>query len=370
MYIHQLEAWPEFKWNQAKIVNLLSEIRHLQGKLIGQMNAVGFKFQDEAALANLTEDVVKTSEIEGEILNKEQVRSTIARRMGIDIGVSLKVDRNIEGIVEIMLDATRHYAMPLTKDRLFGWHAALFPTGRTGMRRIATASWRTPESGTMQVISGAFGREKVHFEAPSYDKVPEEMEKFIAWFNADTGIDLVLKAAVAHLWFLTIHPFEDGNGRIGRVMVDMLLARSERCERRFYSMSAQIQKDRKQYYLQLEQSQKGSLDISTWIEWFLGCLRRAIEASEVTVGSIFQKAKFWQAHESEHINERQRKIINLMLEGFDGQLTSSKWAKICKCSQDTAGRDISDLLVKNILQKGDASGRSVHYFLRGSNSSM
>lgn len=363
MYIHQLSKWPEFQWEQSKITNLLGEIRHLQGKLIGKMSSLGFKLQDEATLKTLTEDVVKTSEIEGETLNKEQVRSSIARRMGIDIGIPPKADRHIEGIVEIMLDATKEYNKPLTKNRLFNWHAALFPTGRSGIKRITVAHWRGKESGTMQVVSGAHGREKVHFEAPEYDKVPNEMKKFISWFNSDTGMDLVLKSAIAHLWFLTIHPFEDGNGRIGRAIADMLLAKSEKCGRRFYSMSSQIQKDRSKYYLQLEQSQKGSLDITNWIEWFLKCLKRAIESSDIALKSILQKAKFWKMNESVVFNTRQRKILNLMLDDFYGKLTSSKWAKICKCSQDTANRDINDLLGKNILKRGELSGRSTYYLL-------
>jgi len=361
MYIHQLTNWPKFTWDSFKINKLLGEIRHLQGRLVGEMSSLGFKIQDEATLETLTEDVVKTSAIEGENLNKEQVRSSVAKRMGIDIGILLAADRHIEGIVAILLDATKDYDKLLTVDRLFDWHASLFPTGRSDIKKITVANWREKEAGAMQVVSGALGREKVHFEAPEYDKVPNEMENFINWFNLDTEIDLVLKAAIAHLWFLTVHPFEDGNGRIGRAIADMLLAKSEKCGQRFYSMSSQIQKDRKHYYLQLEKSQKGSLDITSWIEWFLECLKRAIEASDITLKSILQKAKFWKTHESISFNERQKKILNLMHDNFFGNLTSSKWAKICKCSQDTANRDISNLLGGNILQKEGPGGRSTSY---------
>lgn len=363
MYIHEQNEWPNFKWDQSKLYDLLALVRHMQGRLLGCMDGLGFQLREEAMLSTLTQDVLKTSEIEGEKLDKLQVRSSIAKRLGIDIGATLPVDRHVEGIVEILLDATRHYDAPLTKDRLFGWHAALFPTGRSGMQRITVGKWRTEDSGVMQVVSGPFGREKVHYEAPTYDRLKKEMSWFMSWFNNSFEFDLVIKSAVAHFWFVTIHPFDDGNGRIARAIADMLLARSEKSEQRFYSMSAQIQRERKDYYNILESCQKGSLDITPWIEWYLNCLKRAIAASDEILQKVLTKARFWRVHAGDSFNERQRSVINRLLDEFEGKLTSSKWAKLTKCSQDTALRDITDLLERHILIKDEAGGRSTSYQL-------
>jgi Fic family protein len=363
MYIHERKEWPELSWNQAKLADLLAGVRHLQGRLLGRMEALGFGLREEATLQTLTQDVTKTSEIEGEKLDTEQVRSSIARRLGMDIGATLKIDRHVEGLVEVMLDATRKHNAPLTQERLFAWHAALFPTGRSGTQRITVGDWRTEASGPMQVVSGPIGREWVHYEAPAYDRLKKEMAHFFKWFNASSETDLVIKSALAHFWFVTLHPFDDGNGRIARAIADMLLARSEKSAQRFYSLSAQIQRERKEYYDVLENCQKGSLDITPWIEWFLNCLKHAIAASEKTLEAVLVKAHFWKAHAGESFNERQRTIINRLLDGFEGKLTSSKWAKLTKCSQDTALRDISDLLNRQILAKDEAGGRSTSYEL-------
>lgn len=362
MYIHELTGWPHFIWDQVQIANLLAEVRYLQGRLLGRMESLGFQLREEANLVTLTQDVVKTSAIEGEKLDAEQVRSSIAKRLGMAIGAATPLDRHAEGIVEIMLDATSHYNAPLTQERLFGWHAALFPTGRSGMHRIIVGNWRTEVSGVMQVVSGPIGRERVHFEAPSYKRLSNEMESFINWFNT-SKMELILKSALAHFWFVTIHPFDDGNGRIARAIADMLLARSEKSKQRFYSMSAQIQRERKAYYDVLENSQKGSLDITRWMEWFLNCLQHALLASDEILEKVLTKAKFWQLHSEESFNERQRSVINRLLDGFDGKLNSSKWAKLTKCSQDTALRDINDLLQREILLKEEAGGRSTSYIL-------
>jgi Fic family protein len=364
MYIHERKAWPEFKWDQSKLAPLLAEVRHWQGRLLGRMESLGFQLREEATLQTLTQDVVKTSEIEGEKLDAAQVRSSLARRMGLDIGALPPIDRNVEGIVEVMLDATRQHDAPLTQERLFSWHAALFPTGRSGMRRIAVGAWRTKDSGAMQVVSGPIGRETVHYEAPGHDLLKKEMSRFIKWCNAGSDIDLVLKSALAHFWFVTIHPFEDGNGRMARAIADLMLARSEKTPQRFYSMSSQIQRERNDYYLVLEDCQKGTLDITPWMYWYLNCLKRAIGAAEKILAAVLAKAGFWKAHAGESFNDHQRKVINRLLDGFEGKLTSSKWAKLTKCSQDTALRDISDLLHRQILTKDEAGGRSTSYELR------
>ncbi len=363
MYIHERKEWPEFKWDQPKLSPLLADVRHLQGRLLGRMEALGFQLREEATLQTLTQDVVKTSEIEGEKLDAGQVRSSLARRMGMDIGALPPIDRNVEGIVEVMLDATRKHDAPLTQERLFSWHAALFPTGRSGMRRIVVGAWRTKDSGDMQVVSGPIGRETVHYEAPGHDLLKKEMARFIKWCNTASDIDPVLKSALAHFWFVTIHPFEDGNGRIARAIADMMLARSEKTSQRFYSMSSQIQRERNDYYLVLEDCQKGALDITQWMEWYLNCLRHAIGASEKLLAAVLVKAGFWKAHENEKFNDRQRKVINRLLDGFEGKLTSSKWAKLTKCSPDTALRDINGLLERKILAKDEAGGRSTSYTL-------
>lgn len=363
MYIHERKDWPHFKWDHAGLSELLAEVRYRQGRLLGRMDAVGFQLREEAMLEALTQDVLKTSEIEGEKLDTQQVRSSIAKKLGMDTVAVPLIDRHVDGIVEIMLDATCHFDAPLTQERLFSWHAALFPTGRGGFHRIAVGGWRTQASGPMQVVSGPYGREKVHYEAPDYKRMKKEMSGFIKWFNHSQETDLVIKSALAHFWFVTIHPFEDGNGRIARAIADMLLARSEKSKQRFYSMSAQIQRERNDYYNVLESCQKGSLDITQWIEWFLHCLQRAIIASDEILKTVLTKATFWRVHSGESFNERQRLVINRLLDGFEGKLNSSKWAKLTKCSQDTALRDITDLLERKILLKDEAGGRSTSYLL-------
>jgi Fic family protein len=362
-YIHELQEWPHFTWSQEGLAKQLAAVRLRQGRLIGRMQALGFRQQEEAVLTTLTQDVLKSSEIEGEILDKDQVRSSIARRLGIEAGALPQADRNVEGVVEMMLDATQKFKEELTADRLFGWHASLFPTGRSGMSKIIVGAWRDEKSGPMQVVSGAYGKEQVHYEAPGAVRLDAEMKSFLEWFNAEDNIDPVIKAALAHLWFVTIHPFDDGNGRIARAIADMSLARSEDSTQRFYSMSAQIRLERKAYYDMLEETQKDGLDITPWIEWFLGCLDRAFDGAEKTLAGVFQKSDFWKTHESARINERQRDILNRLLDGFEGKLTSSKWAVIEKCSPDTALRDIQDLLEQDILVKDEGGGRSTSYSL-------
>lgn len=363
-YIHQNDNWPTFTWESDKIVNLLGEARNLQGRLIGKMESLGFDLRNEALLETLTLDVLKSSEIEGEYLNPEQVRSSIARKLGIEISGSVESDRNVDGVVEMMLDATQNCFKSLTSERLFDWHAALFPTGRSGIFKIIVASWRKDTTGPMQVVSGALGKEKVHFQAPDSSLIENEMNQFLSWFNNNSKIDLVIKAAIAHLWFVTIHPFEDGNGRITRALTDMLLAQSDKSNQRFYSMSAQIRIERKGYYEILEKTQKGSLNITEWMKWFLNCLINALKATESVLNNVLFKANFWSNHAKTSINERQQKILNKLIDGFEGKLTSSKWAKITKCSKDTAIRDINDLITKNILQKEVAGGRSTNYELK------
>jgi Fic family protein len=363
-YIHQLPEWPRFQWASARIAAQLAAVRHRQGRLLGRMERLGFALQTEANLQSLTEEVVKSSEIEGEILDRDEVRSSIARRLGVEIGALAPTDRNVEGIVEIVLDATENYTAPLTTDRLHGWHAALFPTGRSGMKKITVGAWRTESAGPMQVVSGPPHRERVHFEAPAAACLDGEMRDFIEWYNASTDLDPVLKAGIAHLWFVTIHPFEDGNGRIARAIADMALARSEGMSQRFYSMSAQIRQERNAYYDILESTQKDGLEISKWLEWFLACLDRALSGAETILAAVFAKARFWEVHAGgASFNERQRKMINRLLDGFEGKLTSSKWATITKSSQDTASRDINDLIKQGVLSKDAGGGRSTSYSL-------
>jgi len=367
-YIHQLNNWLKFIWNDQKIMPLLGEVRNRQGRLIGRMESLGFPLRSEAILQTLTLDVLKSSEIEGEILDPAQVRSSIARRLGMDIAGLISSDRNVDGVVEMMLDATQQFEKSLTKDRLFGWHASLFPIGRSGMQKIVAGAWRDDKHGPMQVISGPMGRQKVHFEAPEASRLNAEMKNFISWFNQEAGTDPVLKAAVAHLWFVTIHPFDDGNGRIARAITDMQLARADGSAQRFYSMSVQIRQERNAYYDVLEKTQKSTnMDITAWIEWFLACLDRALGTTENTLSGVFQKARFWEMHPEGSLNKRQTMMINKLFEGFEGKLTSSKWAKITKCSQDTALRDILELIEKKILSKDDAGGRSTSYLLRDLN---
>jgi Fic family protein len=363
-YIHRLPNWPTFRWDTAAIAGVLGDVRHRQGRLIGQMQSLGFQLREEAVLHTLTEDVLKSSEIEGEVLDKDQVRSSIARRLGMDIGGLSPADRYVDGVVEMMLDATQKYATPLTLERLFGWHAALFPTGHSGMHKITVGAWRLDESGPMEVISGPIGRERVHYRAPAASLLDNEMRSFLDWFNAkDSSLDPVLKAAVAHLWFVTIHPFDDGNGRIARAIADMGLARSEGSPQRFYSMSAQVRVEWNRYYDILEHIQKGDLDITPWLEWFLACLGRAFVGAEGILATVLRKADFWRAHAATPFNPRQRDMLNRLLDGFFGKLTSTKWAKIEKCSPDAALRDINDLLDRSILKKDPAGGRSTSYYL-------
>jgi Fic family protein len=362
-YIHELPDWPNFRWSLDALATQLAAARHHQGRLVGRMESLGFELSAEAVLHSLTEDVLKSSEIEGEQLDRAQVRSSIARRLGMDIGALLPADRDVEGVVEMMLDATQNYAAPLTEERLFAWHAALFPTGRSGMAPITVGAWRTDRSGPMQVVSDPLGHERIHYQAPPASAIGQEMRVLLAWLNRDKPIDAVLEAAVAHLWFVTIHPFEDGNGRIARAIADRSLARSEQSSRRFYSMSAQIRRERKAYYDILESTQRGDLDITPWITWFLGCLDRAFDGAEIILASVLKKARFWDAHAGAPLNDRQRTIINRLLNDFEGKLTSSKYAKLAKCSQDTAARDIDALVKHGMMVKNPGGGRSTSYSL-------
>ena len=343
--------------------HLLTLIHHEQGRLLGRMEGLGFKARQEAVLKTLTEDVLKSSEIAGEQLDPDQVRSSIARRLGMDIGGLKPADRNVEGVVEMMLDATRRYDERLSAERLFAWHASLFPTGRSGMNRIRVGGWRDDSTGPMQVISGPMGKERVHFEAPLAAQLDSEMNRFLDWFNDSSENDWVVKAGLAHLWFVTIHPFDDGNGRIARAIADMALARSERSSQRFYSMSAQIRQESAAYYEILERTQKGTLDVTPWMNWFLSCLGRAIEGAQTTLGTVFAKARFWEAVGGFPINERQRMVLNRLLDGFEGKLTTKKWAKLAKCSHDTALRDIAALVERGILVRNPEGGRSTSYAL-------
>ncbi|MBI9069862.1 MAG: Fic family protein [Salinivirgaceae bacterium] len=358
-YIYQYDQWPNFTWNDREIHVILGKVRHIQGKIFGQMGALGFSLKEEAILSTLTLDVLKSSEIEGEILNYEQVRSSIARRLGIEHAGMVHADRNVEGVVEMMLDATQKYNEPLDHERIFGWHAALFPNGWSGMHRIDTGCYR---KGEMQIVSGPMGK-GIHYQAPSHKLVEQEMDAFLDWFNGDTKIDGVLKAAIAHFWFIIIHPFDDGNGRIARAISDMLLARSEDSTQRFYSLSNQILTEKKVYYEILQEVQHSNGDITKWLDWFLNSLYRALMSTEEISKKVLQKADFWDKHKETILNNRQRLMLNKLLDGFDGKLKSSKWAKIAKCSADTALRDIKDLIEKSILKQEDSGGRSTNYEL-------
>jgi len=362
-YIHELADWPRLTWNDGRLSALLADVRHRQGRLLGRMEELGFPVRLEAQLLTLTADVVKSSAIEGEKLDVEEVRSSIARRLGLEYAGAAVANRDVDGIVEMMLDATQNFAQPLSVDRLFGWHAALFPNGRSGMQKITVGAWRPVEVGAMQVVSGPIGREKVHFEAPSAERLDREMALFLEWFEAANGLDPMVKAGVAHFWFVTVHPFEDGNGRIGRAIVDLELARADGAKERFYSMSSQIEAERKDYYLQLERGQRGGLDLTDWLEWFLGCLGRAIAKADERLSAVLKKARLWEKWNLQPVNARQREILNRLLDGFEGKLTSSKYAKIAKCSEDTALRDIRLLLERGILVKNEAGGRSTGYTL-------
>jgi Fic family protein len=363
MYIHRLHDWPRFDWSRERLAQPLADVRYRQGRMIGHMEALGFELRQEAVLHTLAEDVLKSTEIEGEKLDAAQVRSSIARRLGIDIGALKPADRAVEGVVEMMLDATRRYDQPLTAERLYGWHASLFPTGRSGMIKIRAGAWRNDRTGPMQVVSGPIGREHVHFEAPPAARLGRDMRTFLNWFNAPAAVDPVLKAGQAHLWLVTIHPFDDGNGRLARAIADMTLARSENSPQRFYSMSAQIQQERAAYYDILERTQKGTMDITPWMDWFLGCLGRAIDGAQTTLAAILAKARFWDSIAGAAINERQRLVLNRLLDGFQGKLTTSKYAKLAKCSQDTALRDILPLVERGVLIRGPEGGRSTSYEL-------
>ncbi len=357
-YIYQNSDWTSFTWQEKVIGKVFGEVRNLQGKIVGQMNALGFSVKEESTLTTLTLDVVKSSEIEGEQLNYEQVRSSIARRLGMDVAGLIPSDRYVEGIVEMMLDATQNYLIPVTEERLFGWHSALFPTGRSGMYKIETGHYRT---GEMQIVSGAMGKEKIHYEAIPAQFLKTEMDKFLDWLNSNVEIDLVLKAAIAHFWFIIIHPFDDGNGRIARAISDLLLARADQSPNRFYSMSSQILVERKRYYEVLKKVQHSNGDITEWMDWFLNCLKNALLETENTLKKILHKAEFWKIHSNTPLNDRQRLMLNKLLDGFEGKLKSSKWAKIAKCSPDTALRDIKDLIEKGILQQEQQGGRSTNY---------
>lgn len=364
MWIHEHQNWPDFTWDAKVLASKSSDIRHAQGRLLGRMEGLGFECKREASLTILTYDVVKSSAIEGENLNPEEVRSSIARRLGMDIAGLIPASRDVEGIVEMMLDATQNFSKPLIKDRLFGWHAALFPTGRSGMHKITVGSWRTVHAGPMQVVSGPIGKEKVHFEAPSAHRLKKEMSAFLAWFRGQDDIDPCIRAGIAHLWFVTIHPFEDGNGRIARAIGDMALARADGTPDRFYSLSSQIEAERKQYYDQLEAQQRATPDITDWLLWFLNCLGRAISNTETTLGNVLFKARLFDTINQKPVNDRQRLIINRMLEAdFKGFMHTSKYAKLAKCSHDTALRDIRALKESGIFIQNSGGGRSTSYRL-------
>lgn len=375
-YIYEYPNWTNFSWQETVINSIFGEVRNLQGKINGQMSTLGFATKEEATLTTLTLDVIKSSEIEGEKLDYDQVRSSIARRLGINIAGLVQANRNVEGVVEMMLDATQNYQKPLTSKRLFGWHSALFPTGHSGMHKIEVGNYRT---GEMQIVSGAMGKEKVHYEAVSANNVVVEMDKFLKWFNDNSpitydkikskdvydsnAIDPVLKSAIAHFWFIIIHPFDDGNGRIARAISDLMLARADKSKERYYSLSSQILVERKQYYAILQKVQHSNGDITEWLSWFLNCLKNSLIETEATLQKILRKNEFWKIKENTEFNERQRLVLNKLFDGFEGKLKSSKWSKIAKCSPDTALRDIKDLMNKGILKQEQQGGRSTNYEL-------
>jgi len=362
-YIWQSDVWPKWRYDLSAIADQLTAVSHAQGLLMGRLADVGLAVRDQASIATLTDEVVKTSEIEGEVLNADSVRSSVARHLGLDIGAVAPVDRHVDGVVDMVLDATLNSDKPLSAERLFGWHAALFPTGYSGLNKIITGQWRDDADGPMQVVSGPVGRRKVHFEAPPAHALPKETADFITWANAATGEPALVKAGLAHLWFVTVHPFDDGNGRMARAVGDLFLARADSSPQRFYSLSAQIQRERKDYYDILERTQKGTMDVTQWLAWFLGTLNRAVESAHSTLEKVLVKALFWQRLAGVALNERQLKLLNRMLDGFEGKLTSSKWAAIAKCSPDTALRDITQLLALGVLQKSNGAGRSAGYLL-------
>jgi len=364
MWIYEYKNWPNFTWDTEALAEKLSDVRYKQGRLLGKMENLGFYLQLEASLNTITQDIIKSSAIEGESLNMKEVRSSVARRLGIDIGLSIPASRNIEGILDIMFDAAQNFEKPLTKDRLFDWHSALFPTGRSGMYKIAAGHWRTSETEPMQVVSGAYGHERIHYVAPHANMIDDEIDVFLKWFDGKNAMNPVLKAGIAHLWFVTIHPFEDGNGRIARVIADMALARADKIKQRFYSMSKQIEAEKKNYYYELEHQQRGTTNITGWLDWFVGCLERAIDNSDEILSTVLYKSQLWRAMNEHPVNERQRKIINLMLEDdFKGHMNTSKYAKIAKCSNDTALRDIQELKEHGIFIQNPGGGRSTSYSL-------
>lgn len=360
MYLHQRENWWEFQYDREAVMNRLGPVRAAQGLMLGRMASLGFDFQDEAMLATMSLELVRSCEIEGEALNLTEVRSSIARRLGINAAGLVSASRYVDGIVEMLMDATQHYDAPLSDERLFGWHNVLFPTGRSGLYSIEVGKYR---SGEMQVVSGPMGYEKVHYEAPEPGRVTEEMRRFIDWVNTESALDPVLKAGIAHIWFVSIHPFDDGNGRITRALTDMLLARSEKSSKRFYSMSNEMKLQQNEYYDILERTQRGDGDITEWLLWFLDCFGKALSSTEDTLSAVLAKSRFWEAHRNVAVNERQRKIINMQFDGFFGKLTTGKWAKIGKCSTDTALNDIRDLVSKGMLKRNDEGGRSTNYSL-------
>jgi len=362
-YIHNWKDWPRFHWDRERLSEKLAAVRHQQGRLFGRMESLGFPLRQEAVLTTLTDDVLKSSEIEGEKLDAAMVRSSIARRLGMETGGLVRVDRDVEGVVEMMLDATHNYAQPLTEERLFAWHGSLFPTGASGMKRIVVGRWRKDSDGPMQVVSGPIGREHIHFEAPDAERLSKEMKAFLGWFNADSEMDWVMKAALGHLWFVTIHPFEDGNGRMARAIADMALARSENSAQRLYSMSAQIRKECAAYYDRLEQTQKGTMDVTAWMDWFLDCLGHAIAGAQTVLAGVLERSRFWESMATVALNSRQRLVLSRLLDGFEGKLTTSKWAKLAKCSQDTAARDIVALVQQGTLLRNPEGGRSTSYAL-------
>lgn len=369
-YIHQRPEWPHFTWDDAKLMPTLVDVRHRQGRLLGRMEGLGFRFRSEAALENLTAEVVKSSAIEGTVFDPASVRSSIARRLGIEASDHAATNRHVEGAVEMMLDATRNYSDPLTVGRLHGWQASLFPGGRNGMKSVLVGQWRTSEMDPMQVISGPIGRDtirrkNIHFEAPTAERLAAEVERFLEWFESPDPIDPVLRAGIAHFWFVTIHPFEDGNGRVSRAIADLALARADHSAMRFYSMSTQIESEKKHYYQALEQTQKGTLDITGWLSWFLDCLGRALQGAEASLARIIRKAATWEwINQTSTISDRQRLVINALMDGADEELSTSRYAKLSRCSLDTALRDIKLLLDAGILAHGSSGGRSTKYKLQ------
>ena len=362
-YVYQRKDWPQFYWDNEVLVLKLSEVRNKQGRLLGKMEALGFDLQNEALLKTLSSDVLYSSQIEGENFNSEEVRSSVARKLGMEFAGMVDSNRFVDGVSEVTVDATKNAHLPLTKERLCTWHAALFPAGKSGALPITVGDYRKDDKGPMQVVSGAMGFERVHFEAPKADKLEYEMHQFLEWFNSDVSLDGVLKAALAHFWFVTVHPFDDGNGRLARAIADMQLAKSEHVNQRFYSMSSQLLKELKAYYKQLELSQKGDVDVTAWLAWFLDCLKRTLDNTEESLSKVLFKARFWEKHQKTVMNKRQVDMLNKLLDDFKGNLTTSKWAKMQKCSQDTALRDVQDLVSKDVLKKDEAGGRSTNYVL-------